>query len=98
MSNNGTSRISHRTIVAVALACLVLAVMTMATLWQAAVHHSKANDAQTHASTAALFQSAETEGKTAGGLMQQQQYRQRTRQRKAAVNRDRYLPRHASDE
>lgn len=71
MSNNGTSRISHRTIVAVALACLVLAVMTMATLWQAAVHHSKANDAQTHATTAALFQSAETEGKTAGGLMQQ---------------------------
>lgn len=71
MSNNGTSRISHRTIVAVALACLVLAVMTMATLWQAAVHHSKANDAQTHATTAALFQSAGTEGKAAGDLTQQ---------------------------
>lgn len=71
MSNNGTSRISRRTIIAVALACLVLAVMTMATLWQAAVHHSKANDAQTHANTAALFQGAETEGKTAGALTQQ---------------------------
>ena len=71
MSNNGTSRLSRRTIIAVALSCLVLAVMTMATLWQAAVHHSKANDAQTHASTAALFQSAETEGKTAGDLTQQ---------------------------
>lgn len=71
MSNNGTSRISRRTLTAVALACLVLAVMTMATLWQAAVHHSKANDAQTHATTAALFQSAGTEGKAAGDLTQQ---------------------------
>jgi CHASE3 domain sensor protein len=71
MSNNGTSRISRHTIIAVSLSCLVLAVMTMATLWQAAVHHSQANDAQTHATTAALFQSAETEGKTAGGLTQQ---------------------------
>ncbi len=71
MSNNGTSRISRRTIIAIALACLVLAVMTMATLWQAAVHHSKANDAQTHATTAALFQSAETEGTTASQLVQQ---------------------------
>jgi CHASE3 domain sensor protein len=71
MSNNGTSRISRRTIIAVALACLVLAVMTMATLWQAAVHHSEANDAQTHGSSAALFQSAETEGTTASQLVQQ---------------------------
>lgn len=71
MSNNGTSRISRRTLTAVALACLVLAVMTMATLWQAAVHHSMANDAQTHANTAALFQSAETEGKAAASLTQQ---------------------------
>jgi CHASE3 domain sensor protein len=71
MSNNGTSLISRRTIIAVALACLVLAVMTTFTLWQAAVHHSKANDAQTHANTASLFQSAETEGKTASQLVQQ---------------------------
>jgi CHASE3 domain sensor protein len=68
--SNGTSRISRRAIITVALSCLVLAVMTMATLWQAAVHHSKANDAQTHANTAALFQNAETEGKAAGDLMQ----------------------------
>jgi CHASE3 domain sensor protein len=71
MSNNGTSRIGRRTIIAVALACLVLAVMTMATLWQAAVHHSLANDAQTHANTAALFVSAETEAKTSSQLVQQ---------------------------
>jgi len=31
----------------------------------------------------------------AGGLMQQEQYRQRTGQREAAIGRDRYLPRHA---
>jgi CHASE3 domain sensor protein len=71
MSNTGTSRISHGAIVAFALSCLVLAVLTMGTLWQAAVHHNLIGDAQTHDQTAAAFQTAENEGKTAGTLLQQ---------------------------
>ena len=70
MSNNGTSRITHGAIIAVALSCLVLAVLTMGTLWQASVHHNLVADAQTHDQTAALFQSSETEGKTASQLTQ----------------------------
>jgi CHASE3 domain sensor protein len=54
-----------------AFGCLVLAVLTMLTLWQAAVHHNLVGDAQTHDQTAAAFQTAESEGKTAGTLLQQ---------------------------
>jgi hypothetical protein len=71
MSNQGTSRITHGAIIAVALSCLVLTVLTMGTLWQASVHHNLVADAQTHDNTAAAFQTAETEGKTAGTLLQQ---------------------------
>lgn len=71
MSNNGTSRIGRRTIIAAIASCLVLAALIAGTLWQASVNHSKANDAQTHANTVALFVSAETEAKTASQLVQQ---------------------------
>ncbi len=70
MSNQGTSRITHGAIIAVALSCLVLAVLTLGTLWQAAVHHNLVNDAQTHDQTAALFLASENEGKTASQLTQ----------------------------
>ncbi len=40
------------------------------TVWQAVVHNSQVNDAQTHDQTAAAFQSAEQEGQTAATLLE----------------------------
>jgi CHASE3 domain sensor protein len=71
MASNGTLRLTRGTKIAAIASCIVLAALIAATLWQASMNHSKANEAQKHDVTAAELQAAETEGETASQLVSQ---------------------------
>jgi CHASE3 domain sensor protein len=57
--------------VAAVIGCLLMVVLAVGALFQATEHHNKLADAQTHDNTAAMFQSAENEGKAASASLQQ---------------------------
>ena len=50
--------------------CFIFAILVAAFVWQQTVHDSKMDEADSHATAASLLQSAETEGKTVGDLLQ----------------------------
>jgi hypothetical protein len=71
MATNGTSRMTPGITVAAVIGCLLMVVLAVGALFQATQHHNKINDAQSHDNIAAMFQTAENEGKAASQSLQQ---------------------------
>lgn len=71
MATNNSSRFTPGIAVAAVVGCLLMVALAVSALFEATEHHNKINDAQTHDNIAAMFQSAENEGKAASQSLQQ---------------------------
>lgn len=65
-----SSRMTPGIAVAAVIGCLLMVVLAVGSLYQATQHHNKLNDAQSHENIAAMFQTAENEGKAASDSLQ----------------------------